>query len=202
MVDDFNGDGKPDLAVANQGSGDVSVLFGKGDGTFQAAVNYGTGAGSASVVTVGDFNGDGKSDLAVIEGTGISVLSGNGDGTFKFTANYAIGTSVNTSLNSVAVGDFNGDGKPDLAMTSYLSSFSILLNTCVSAGPDIAIVGSNATATVSWPLPSTGYVLESTASLSLTNWQLAPEMRTTNDARLEVSVPLSQQERYFRLRKP
>src|SRR5260370_14391454 len=68
-VGDFNGDGKPDLAVANQGNfaasnGSISVLLGNGDGTFQPAVNY--AAGSHSVfVAVEDFNGDGKPDLAV-----------------------------------------------------------------------------------------------------------------------------------------
>jgi hypothetical protein len=62
-VGDFNGDGKPDLAVANTSGNNVSVLLGKGDGTFQAAVNYGAGTESDSV-TVGDFNGDGKPDLA------------------------------------------------------------------------------------------------------------------------------------------
>ena len=63
-VGDFNGDGKPDLAVANSGSNNVSVLLGNGDGTFQAAVNYGAGTEPYSVA-VGDFNGDGKPDLAV-----------------------------------------------------------------------------------------------------------------------------------------
>src|ERR1039458_6237386 len=60
---DFNGDGKPDLAVANQHS-NVSVLLGNDDGTFRAAVNYGAGSGPISMA-MGDFNGDGKPDLAV-----------------------------------------------------------------------------------------------------------------------------------------
>src|SRR5262245_43406680 len=65
-VGDFDGDGKPDLATANSGglSGNVSVLLGKGDGTFKTAVNYGAGRHPFSVA-VGDFNGDGKPDLAV-----------------------------------------------------------------------------------------------------------------------------------------
>src|SRR5207244_7197447 len=70
-IGDFNGDGKVDLAVAN--SGGISVLSGKGDGTFQNAVNYATG-GSASSVVVGDFNGDGKPDLAVNTRAAGSVL--------------------------------------------------------------------------------------------------------------------------------
>ncbi len=63
-VGDFNGDGRPDLAVANFGSNSVSVLLGNGNGTFQAAQNFTTGSNPASVA-VGDFNGDGRLDLAV-----------------------------------------------------------------------------------------------------------------------------------------
>jgi hypothetical protein len=63
-VADFNGDGFPDVAVANGGSGTVSILLGNGDGTFQGAQNYGAGPSPASIAT-GDFNGDGFPDLAV-----------------------------------------------------------------------------------------------------------------------------------------
>src|SRR5207247_10131353 len=81
-VGDFNRDGKPDLAVANHGSGNVSVLLGNGDGTFQPAVNYGVATYPYSVA-VGDFNGDGKPDLPVATGTAkVSVLFGNGDASF------------------------------------------------------------------------------------------------------------------------
>src|SRR5207237_4216045 len=68
---DLNGDNKLDLAVAN--SVGVSVLFGNGDGTFQPAVSYATGANPESVAA-GDFNADGKPDLAVASGGGVSVL--------------------------------------------------------------------------------------------------------------------------------
>jgi hypothetical protein len=63
-VGDLNGDGKPDLAVANYNSNTVSVLLGNGNGTFAAAVNYGTGSFPLSVA-IGDLNGDGRLDLAV-----------------------------------------------------------------------------------------------------------------------------------------
>jgi uncharacterized repeat protein (TIGR02543 family) len=76
-VGDFNGDGKQDLAVANQG-GDVSILLGNGDGTFQPAVNFGAGTTPLSVA-VGDFNGDGKQDLAVANNgsNNVSILLRN-----------------------------------------------------------------------------------------------------------------------------
>jgi hypothetical protein len=75
-VGDFNGDGVLDLAVANVFS-NVSVLLGNGDGTFQAAQNFGAGGGPFSVA-VGDFNGDGVLDLAVANrGSNVSVLINN-----------------------------------------------------------------------------------------------------------------------------
>src|ERR671932_641519 len=63
-VGDFNGDGKPDLAVANNGSGTVSILLGTGTGTFTGPTNFPAGSLPTSVA-VGDFNGDGQPDLAV-----------------------------------------------------------------------------------------------------------------------------------------
>jgi hypothetical protein len=122
-VGDFNGDGKPDLAVANAGSNSVSVLLGNGDGTFQAAVTYAAGNYPRSVA-VGDFNGDGKQDLAVATVYGVRVLLGNGNGTFQTTnASYIAGSGEVFA----AVGDFNGDGHPDLAVANGLG-VSILLN--------------------------------------------------------------------------
>ncbi len=76
-VGDFNGDGKPDLAIANDFGNTVSVLLGNGNGTFASKTGYGTGDGPVSLA-IGDFNGDGKPDLAVAnEGSAtVSVLLG------------------------------------------------------------------------------------------------------------------------------
>ena len=63
-VGDFNGDGKQDLAIANFGSNNVSILLGNGAGSFGAATNFSVG-GDPALLAVGDFNGDGKQDLAV-----------------------------------------------------------------------------------------------------------------------------------------
>jgi hypothetical protein len=130
---------------------------------------------------------------------GVSVLLGNGDGTFQTAVNFGAGPGS----TSVALGDFNGDGAPDLAVANGPSaSVVVLLNTCVSASPSLAVSLSNATLTVSWPLPSTGFVLESATSLSPPNWLPAPESAVTNNGVLEVLVPVNPGSRYFRLHKP
>jgi hypothetical protein len=121
-VADFNGDGNLDLAVANSGTiysgvgGNLSVLLGNGDGSFQAAVNYSTGDG-ANCVAVADFNGDGIRDLAVynIYANDVSVLFGKGDGTFQAAVDYDVGPGVFPG-SSMVVSDFNGDGIADLAV--------------------------------------------------------------------------------------
>src|SRR5437762_1037260 len=115
-VGDFNGDGKPDLAVANVNSDTVSVLLGNGDGTFQAAQTFAVGDGPTSV-TAGDFNRDGVQDLATgnwFSGD-VSVLLGIGNRTFEQPASLPSGVSV----ISPVVGDFDGDGKLDLAVANY-----------------------------------------------------------------------------------
>ena len=124
VAGDFNGDGLADIALTDLNSdkahGDVDILLGDGDGTFQPPAAYRVGSLPDSVA-VGDFNGDGILDLAVvsiiepgrISGT-VSVLQGNGDGTFGVRTKYHLGRAP----VSVAVGDFNGDGKLDLVVTN------------------------------------------------------------------------------------
>jgi len=114
-VGDFNGDGRPDLAVANYSGNSVSVLLGVGDGTFSAKNDYAPGTGPHDL-TRGDFNNDGKQDLAVanMDSNNISVLLGNGDGTFAAKTDFASGGHP----ASITAGDFNNDGKLDLASGS------------------------------------------------------------------------------------
>jgi Calx-beta domain-containing protein/VCBS repeat protein len=110
---DFNGDGTPDVAVANYYGGNVSVRLGNGDGTFQDATSPATGNNPFGLA-VGDLNGDTHLDLVTANANDVSVLMGNGDGTFQSAASIGVGSNP----TSVAVGDFNDDGSLDLAVTS------------------------------------------------------------------------------------
>lgn len=115
-VANLNGDANLDLALVGLDSSTVSVLPGNGNGTFQKQINSGAAPDSTSVAAA-DFNGDGIADLAVADNTPLGletqvyVLIGNGDGTYQAPVGYP----VSTRSFSLAVADFNNDGKPDLA---------------------------------------------------------------------------------------
>src|SRR5579863_4874192 len=128
-VGDFNGDGNLDLAVANFSDNSVSVLLGNGNGTFTSASGspFTVGSGLYSIA-VGDFNGDGNLDLAVMDANNgaVSVLLGNGKGSFAAVSGSPF--AVGNAPYSLVVGDFNGDGNLDLAVTYfYASTVSVLL---------------------------------------------------------------------------
>src|SRR5437588_211566 len=141
VIGDLNGDGKPDLAVANAFSHTVSILLGTGTGSFEAATDFAVGSNPYSVA-IGDLNGDGKPDLATanVGSNTVSILLGTGTGSFGAATDFAVGL---TPL-SVAIGDLNGDGKPDLATTNVGSTnVSILLNTTQSLSGDTRAWGNN-----------------------------------------------------------
>jgi hypothetical protein len=130
---DFNKDGILDLAIANSTDNSVSILLGKGDGTFAPSSGsaFSTGGNPTTAVAVGDFNNDGKLDVVATDlpgglsgelgdllgspGGNISVFLGNGDGTFGGHKDTDGGGDF---PGAVAVGDFNGDGKLDVVITN------------------------------------------------------------------------------------
>lgn len=124
-VTDFNRDGKLDLVTANLSSNDISILLGNGDGTFQPPVTLSIAGTTPVGVVTGDFNGDGIADFIVLNGPGgfvapclgtqlncLAVFLGKGDGTFQAPAVISTGSS---NVNQIITGDFNGDGKLDIA---------------------------------------------------------------------------------------
>jgi len=119
---DFNGDGRTDVAFRFAG-GNAYVMLGNGDGTFKPARSV---AGVVKVVdiAVSDLNSDGKADLALTAcpapgcppgGLSLFIMLGNGDGTFATPVIYDLPGPM-TSAQSVAIGDFNGDGRADVAV--------------------------------------------------------------------------------------
>lgn len=117
-VGDVNGDGIPDLIVTNlklnNSNGNVSVLLGNGDGSFESPIRIMAGP-SPTQSAVGDFNGDSKLDIAVAESGQVKVFLGNGDGSFT------IGAVLRTPgpyVGWIATADFNGDGKTDIAVVN------------------------------------------------------------------------------------
>ncbi|MDR3774192.1 MAG: FG-GAP-like repeat-containing protein [Terracidiphilus sp.] len=155
---DFNGDGIPDLAILwdstiYSGPPSVTILFGKGDGTFTTGPTVQvTGAQGYPTMIGGDFNGDGKTDLAVLSGNGystsyVTTLLSNGDGTFGAPQTGTVcdqgAGGGNAVPESMVAADFNGDGKLDLAVVGqYVSPGGVAIlfgngdGTFTPAGPD------------------------------------------------------------------
>ena len=122
-VVDLNHDGKSDVAVIEPSdpTGLIAVVLGKGDGSFGAPLSSSIKSVSAGPVVSGDFNNDGKADIVAFTGGGtgprlLSAFLGNGDGTFQ--ASMDVPTPFNAGTESLASGDFNGDRKLDLAITT------------------------------------------------------------------------------------
>ena len=177
-VGDFNRDTLPDLVVALPLNGSrTAILLGNGDGTF----------GTPSIITepfqrnpqyqvVADFNRDGFEDIAIALGFGLEghmeILNGNGDGTFRLPVLY-LDPSTNTSTGGgkIVTGDFNLDGRPDIALSIIGASISLvgLINTTGAAPPPPAALGT-VTAT---PSTITGGSMTQIA-INLANGSVAP----------------------------
>lgn len=168
-VADLNGDGKLDMVVANAcqratkagyclGDGQISVMLGNGDGTFQSPITYDSGGYMAVSVAIADLTGNGIPDIVVVNqcltpedhygaywcsgysANGIiSVFLGNGDGTFQSPITYS---SVGLVAGSVAIGDLNRDGIPDLVVADACVNFA-----CASPGGAVSVLLGNGNGT-------------------------------------------------------
>ena len=118
---DFNGDGLPDFVMgqSSDSSLGVTVFLSNPDGTLQSGVNYGSG-GRLYYVAVADFNGDGKVDIAATDSQNqvVQIFLGNGDGTFTAGSSFPTDSNSGSYPQGIVTGDFNHDGKVDLAVVN------------------------------------------------------------------------------------
>jgi hypothetical protein len=125
MVADVNADGAPDLLDPGNSSGSSFVLLNRGNGTFEYPIPYSPNSSDSNFTATGDLNGDGRADLVIPDHTNgyVGVLIGKGDGTFLPPVQYpTVGTP-----SHIAIGDFNGDQKPDLAVAGSGDRIGIML---------------------------------------------------------------------------
>jgi hypothetical protein len=135
-ADDFNGDGKLDLAISNTYGASIALLVGDGKGKFDAPITYPAGP-LPFVLASADLDGDGDQDLVTPHSNGsfVTVLENSGEGRLLPAVDFVSG---GTNTRTLAVGDFNGDGRPDIAAGNESSNtVSIFLNTTSRPTPAI-----------------------------------------------------------------
>jgi len=135
-IGDIDGDGKPDLTIANYGTNTVSVLRNtstSGILSFATKIDITTGSNPTSIA-IGDLNRDGKPDLVIANGTNNSVFvlrNASSSGIISFDT--IINLGIGSGFDPAAIADIDGDGKLDLVTASYFT-ISVLRNTSSNIG--------------------------------------------------------------------
>jgi len=205
---DINGDGKVDLIAANNTVGTVTVLTNNGSGGFISNATYEVGFQPRCVVAA-DINGDGWPDLIVATanvdetaGNTVTILTNNGSGFFGFYATIA----VDVAPNWVAAADVNGDGKPDLIVTSTDGRLAVLINTIAFSTPTtppvLSTTLSGPNLVISWSSSATDLVVQTNSDLSSPNWGTASYIITTNETGESITIPKPPGDLFFRLFRP
>ncbi len=162
----FDGNSFPDLAISNEGSDNVSVFLGQGDGTFRGARLLNTGSGPAGIVT-GDWDVDATEDIAVVDSfelgdLNVSLLYGNGDGTFQ----ERVETTAQTDSVAIAAADLDSSGRLDFAVTMVTTGqFNVFVLLYDPSDPSA----------------DNGYVLQAPSGLSLGQGQVAVQAGDLNN---------------------
>ncbi|MCI0681011.1 MAG: FG-GAP-like repeat-containing protein [Gemmataceae bacterium] len=166
VLGDFNEDTHLDIATANPGTGNVSVLFGAGDGTFESRLDVPAGTNPTGIA-VGDFNEDTNLDIVVTNHTdpgGVTVLFGDGMGAFPTSISFTVGSLP----VGVAVGDFDGDDDLDVAVANS-GDDTITLIFGVAA-TDITVISSQASGgTAPQQIAAGNFNGDTIADLAVTN---------------------------------
>ncbi len=129
-VGDFDNSGHLGLVATDVDTENVDVLLNNGNGTFTHSSAFVLTGPDPSSLVVGDWNGDGNLDMAIAPffgDVGTVVELGYGDGAFNLPAAQTITPVISQVQIAIAAGDFNGDGKLDLAVTSEQNTLTILL---------------------------------------------------------------------------
>jgi hypothetical protein len=197
---DFNADVKLDLAVLNYNDQSVTIRLNNGGGIFGPAHDYPVGF-SPNSLAAGDFNGDGKVDLIIRGETAACVLLGHGDGSFTVGPPMPVASGFWANPGALAVGDFDGNGTPDIALACFTnSSVAIKLNETPPTMGITPMIGYNQ---IVWPASfGTGFGLECTTNLlGPESWQPFPYPPVLIGNQKAVADWTDHEHKFYRLRK-